>query len=129
MSPTPNSLRTIARRERTSSLRRSAATPNRNIPMAPLSEFESFSHDHVYLGSSHDENARRTLWVVALTAVMMVGEIIAGYLTGSMALLADGFHMATHAGALGVAAVAYAYAKRHASNRADRKSTRLNSRH
>src|SRR3546814_14522422 len=49
---------------------------------------------------------------------MMVGEIIAGYLTGSMALLADGFHMATHAGALGVAAVAYAYAKRHASNRA-----------
>ncbi|HEY9580311.1 MAG TPA: CDF family Co(II)/Ni(II) efflux transporter DmeF [Rhizorhapis sp.] len=86
--------------------------------MAPLSEIESFSHDHVYLGSSHDENARRTLWVVALTAVMMVGEIIAGYLTGSMALLADGFHMATHAGALGVAAVAYAYAKRHASNRA-----------
>src|SRR3546814_1682982 len=49
---------------------------------------------------------------------MMVGEIIAGYLTGSMALPADGFHMATHAGALGVAAVAYAYAKRHASNRA-----------
>src|SRR3546814_10551213 len=69
------------------------------------------------VGSS-DLNARRTLWVVALTAVMMVGEIIAGYLTGSMALLADGFHMATHAGALGVAAVAYAYAKRHASNRA-----------
>ncbi|WP_163414107.1 cation transporter, partial [Escherichia coli] len=45
-------------------------------------------------------------------------EIIAGYLTGSMALLADGFHMATHAGALGVAAAAYAYAKRHASSRA-----------
>src|SRR3546814_6675009 len=118
MSPTPNSLRTIARRERTSSLRSYASSPNRNIPLAPLSEIEVFSHDHVYLGSSHDENARRTLWVVALTAVMMVGEIIAGYLTGSMALLADGFHMATHAGALGVAAVAYAYAKRHASNRA-----------
>lgn len=47
---------------------------------------------------------------------MMVGEIIAGYLTGSMALLADGFHMATHAGTLGVAAVAYAFAKRHARN-------------
>lgn len=73
-------------------------------------------HDHVFLGSSHDENARRTLWVVALTAVMMVGEIIAGYVTGSMALLADGFHMATHAGALSVAAAAYAYAKRHARN-------------
>ena len=49
-----------------------------------------------------------------LTAVMMVAEIAAGYLTGSMALLADGFHMATHAGALGIAAAAYAYAKRHA---------------
>ncbi|MDB5662102.1 MAG: cation efflux protein [Sphingomonas bacterium] len=74
------------------------------------------AHDHVFLGSSHDENARRTLWVVALTAVMMVGEIVAGYVTGSMALLADGFHMATHAGALSVAAAAYAYAKRHARN-------------
>lgn len=72
------------------------------------------SHDHVFLGSSHDQNARRTLWVVALTAIMMVGEILAGYITGSMALLADGFHMATHAGALSVAAAAYAYAKRHA---------------
>ena len=59
----------------------------------------------------------KTLWVVALTAVMMVGEIIAGTVFGSMALLADGFHMATHAGALAVAAGAYAYAKRHADNR------------
>ncbi len=73
-------------------------------------------HDHVFLGSAHDENAKRTLWVVALTVVMMVAEIGAGYVTGSMALLADGFHMATHAGALGIAAAAYAYAKRHASS-------------
>ena len=73
-------------------------------------------HDHVFLGSSHDENARRTLLVVALTAVMMVGEIIAGTIYGSMALLADGFHMATHAGALAIAAGAYAFAKRNASN-------------
>lgn len=71
---------------------------------------------HDYLGAHHDENAKRTRWVVALTAVMMVGEIVAGYATGSMALLADGFHMATHAGALGVAALAYSYAKRHARN-------------
>lgn len=85
--------------------------------MATLPDIAGRTHDHVYLGSSHDENARRTLWVVALTAVMMVGEIIAGYITGSMALLADGFHMATHAGALGVAAGAYAYAKRHAHNK------------
>lgn len=74
------------------------------------------THDHVFLGSAHDENAKRTLWVVALTVVMMIGEITAGYITGSMALLADGFHMATHAGALGIAAAAYGYAKRHASS-------------
>lgn len=76
----------------------------------------NYAHDHVFLGSAHDENARRTLWVVALTVVMMVGEIAAGYVTGSMALLADGFHMATHAGALGIAAAAYGYAKRNASS-------------
>ena len=73
-------------------------------------------HTHDFLGAAHDDNARRTKWVVALTAAMMVGEIIAGYFTGSMALLADGFHMATHAGALGVAAAAYVYAKRHVAN-------------
>ncbi|MHC3822192.1 CDF family Co(II)/Ni(II) efflux transporter DmeF [Pseudomonas sp. G3-19] len=78
---------------------------------------ERFSHDHQFLGGSHDENARRTLWVVALTFVMMIGEIAAGYLTGSMALLADGFHMATHAGALGIAAAAYGFARRNANNR------------
>lgn len=85
--------------------------------MATQRHVDSLAHDHVFLGASHDQNARRTLWVVALTTVMMVGEIAAGLLTGSMALLADGFHMATHAGALSVAAAAYAYAKRHASNR------------
>ena len=73
-------------------------------------------HSHDYLGSGHDENMRRTSWVVWLTAVMMVVEIAAGYVTGSMALLADGFHMATHAGALGVAVLAYRYAKQHVTN-------------
>ena len=77
-------------------------------------DLDAYTHDHMFLGAGHDENARRTLWVVALTAVMMVGEIVAGYWTGSMALLADGFHMATHAGALSVAAAAYAYARKHA---------------
>lgn len=76
-----------------------------------MNSSNSYTHEHVYLGSAHDENAKRTLWVVMLTVVMMVGEIAAGYMTGSMALLADGFHMATHAGALGIAAAAYAYAK------------------
>jgi len=75
------------------------------------------SHDHVFLGERHDENARRTLWVVGLTSLMMVGEIAAGIVFNSMALLADGFHMATHAGALAVAAGAYAFARRHAADR------------
>ena len=82
-----------------------------------LFDTEHLTHDHHFLSRAHDENARRTLWVVGLTAVMMVGEIIAGVIYGSMALLADGFHMATHAGALAVAAAAYAYAKRHSANR------------
>lgn len=81
-----------------------------------MNSSNSYTHEHVYLGSAHDENARRTLWVVMLTVVMMAGEIAAGYMTGSMALLADGFHMATHAGALGIAAAAYAYAKRNAKS-------------
>jgi cation diffusion facilitator family transporter len=77
---------------------------------------QKHTHEHVFLSQSHDENARRTLWVVVLTFVMMVGEIAAGYVTGSMALLADGFHMATHAGALGIAAAAYSFARRNANN-------------
>jgi cation diffusion facilitator family transporter len=77
-----------------------------------------YSHSHNFLGAGHDENARRTLWVVIITVVMMVGEIFAGYVTGSMALLADGFHMATHAGALGIAAAAYRFARTNATNNA-----------
>ncbi len=49
--------------------------------MTTSRDIEAFTHDHVYLGASHDENARRTLWVVVLTAVMMIGEIFAGYVT------------------------------------------------
>ncbi|MBL8660966.1 MAG: CDF family Co(II)/Ni(II) efflux transporter DmeF [Rhodospirillales bacterium] len=82
--------------------------------MKAHSEIGAQTHDHVFLGHGHDDNARRTLWVVILTALMMIGEVVAGALFNSMALLADGFHMASHAGALGVAAAAYAYAKRNA---------------
>jgi cation diffusion facilitator family transporter len=85
--------------------------------MTPTPQIDRHSHDHQFLGASHDENARRTRWVVALTVVMMIGEITAGYITGSMALLADGFHMATHAGALGIAAAAYGFARRNANNK------------
>ena len=76
----------------------------------------SHYYDHIYLPHTHDRNARRTQMVIALTVVTMVVEIAAGWLTGSMALLADGFHMATHAGALAIAALAYAFARRHARN-------------
>lgn len=54
---------------------------------------------------------RRTRWVVALTAAMMIAELVVGTLTKSLALVADGWHMATHAGALGLAAIAYWYAR------------------
>src|SRR3546814_16820530 len=73
-----------------------------------------FAHDHNFLGDQHDAHANRTRWVVALTAAMMIVEIIAGLWTGSMALLADGIHMATHAGAPGIAAFAYSFARRQA---------------
>ncbi|MET0293203.1 MAG: CDF family Co(II)/Ni(II) efflux transporter DmeF [Steroidobacteraceae bacterium] len=67
-----------------------------------------------FLGARHERHERRTWVVVGLTLVMMVGEIIGGTVFGSMALVADGWHMATHAGALGVAALAYRYARLHA---------------
>jgi cation diffusion facilitator family transporter len=63
--------------------------------------------------SVHERSVRA---VVVLTAVTMVVEITAGYLTGSMALLADGWHMATHVGALGLASLAYLLARRYASH-------------
>jgi cation diffusion facilitator family transporter len=75
---------------------------------------ERWRHPHVFLGANHRRNERRTWLVIVLTAAMMVGEIVAGLAFGSMALLADGFHMATHAGALSIAALAYYYARRHA---------------
>ena len=61
---------------------------------------DQWTHDHVFLGAQHEHNERRTWFVVGLTAAMMIGEITAGSLFGSMALLADGWHMATHAAAL-----------------------------
>jgi cation diffusion facilitator family transporter len=72
------------------------------------------THDHVFLGSDHSRNERRVWLVIALTASMMVAEIVAGTIYGSMALVADGWHMSTHAGAMLIAALAYAYARRHA---------------
>jgi cation diffusion facilitator family transporter len=74
------------------------------------------SHSHVFLGEGHDKNERRTWAVIALCAAMMVAEIVGGLLFGSIALVADGLHMSTHASALLLAALAYSYARRHADD-------------
>lgn len=74
-------------------------------------------HDHVYLGAGHDSNARKTWGVILLCGVMMVAEIVGGSLFGSLALVADGLHMSTHAGAMLIAALAYTYARKHANDR------------
>lgn len=73
-------------------------------------------HTHVFLGDNHDRNARRTWFVIVLTATMMVAEITAGTIFGSMALVADGWHMSTHAAAMLIAAVAYLVARRQSDN-------------
>lgn len=85
-----------------------------------MSEFENVAfgagHDHVFLGAAHGQNERRTWTVIALCTAMMVAEIVGGTLFGSLALVADGLHMSTHAGAMLIAALAYTYARRHASD-------------
>src|SRR5580698_2396193 len=73
-------------------------------------------HEHVFLGKDHGQSERRTWAVIWLCGAMMCVEIIGGLLFGSIALVADGLHMSTHAGALLLAALAYTYARRHAEN-------------
>jgi cation diffusion facilitator family transporter len=73
-------------------------------------------HSHVFLGSAHETNERRSYAVIVLCGVMMIAEIVGGLLFGSIALVADGLHMSTHAGALLLAALAYSYARRHSDD-------------
>ncbi|WP_454848621.1 CDF family Co(II)/Ni(II) efflux transporter DmeF [Rhizobium binxianense] len=80
-------------------------------------EIGRLEHDHVFLGADHARNERRVWLVIALTTVMMVVEIGAGTLYGSMALVADGWHMSTHASAMLISALAYLFARRQAHNR------------
>ena len=75
-----------------------------------------WTHDHVFLGHGHERAERRARLATILTALFMVVEIAAGVAFGSMALIADGIHMATHVGALGLAAMAYWLARRHADD-------------
>src|ERR1700759_1165881 len=74
-------------------------------------------HQHLFLGKDHDKAERRTWAVIILCSVMMIAEIIGGALFGSLALIADGLHMSTHAGALLLAALAYTYARKYADDR------------
>jgi cation diffusion facilitator family transporter len=74
-------------------------------------------HDHVFLGQDHERAERRTWAVILLCSAMMIAEIIGGALFGSLALMADGLHMSTHAGALLLAALAYTYARKYANDR------------
>jgi len=90
--------------------------------MSPSSNQSSTTIDRTcawpsdFLGASHDRHERQTWAVVIVTTLMMVAEIIGGTWYGSMALVADGWHMATHAAALTIAALAYRYARSHVSD-------------
>ena len=74
------------------------------------SAFSAF-HNHVFLGEGHEKSEKKTWAVIWLCTAMMIVEIAGGLMFGSVALVADGFHMSTHAGALLLAALAYTYAR------------------
>ena len=73
-------------------------------------------HDHIFLGAGHEQNERKTWAVIGLCSAMMLVEIVGGSFFGSLALVADGLHMSTHAGAMLIAALAYTYARKHAAD-------------
>jgi cation diffusion facilitator family transporter len=75
---------------------------------------DDFRHSHVFLGDAHDRNERKTWVVIAICTAMMAAELVGGLWFGSVALVADGLHMSTHAGALLIAALAYSYSRRYA---------------
>ncbi|KVH08834.1 CDF family Co(II)/Ni(II) efflux transporter DmeF [Burkholderia sp. BCCIQ04A] len=74
------------------------------------------AHSHAFLGAAHTRNERKTWMVIGLCTAMMIAEIVGGTLFGSLALVADGLHMSTHAGAMLIAALAYTYARRYADD-------------
>src|SRR6202158_2557304 len=84
--------------------------------MIETSNVASPLHDHVFLGEGHEKSERKTWAVIWLCGAMMIAEIVGGLLFGSIALVADGLHMSTHAGALLLAALAYSYARKHAND-------------
>ena len=82
----------------------------------PAPAVEALRHSHVFLGAGHESSERRIWAVIWLCGAMMLAEIVGGALFGSIALVADGLHMSTHAGALLLAALAYSYARKHADD-------------
>src|SRR6202453_540498 len=84
--------------------------------MASPPETGASLHEHIFLGEEHAQSERKTWAVIWLCGAMMCIEIVGGLVFGSIALVADGLHMSTHAGALLLAALAYTYARRHAGN-------------
>jgi cation diffusion facilitator family transporter len=74
------------------------------------------THNHTFLGEGHDVNERKAWGVITLCGCMMLVEVVGGLMFGSIALVADGMHMSTHAGALLLAALAYNYSRKHVSD-------------
>ena len=81
-----------------------------------MSSIDDLRHEHYFLGDAHEHNERKTWIVIGITTTMMVTEIVGGIWFGSVALIADGLHMSTHAGAMLIAALAYAYSRSHAGD-------------
>jgi cation diffusion facilitator family transporter len=81
-----------------------------------MSEDASAFHDHVFLGEGHESSEKKTWAVIWLCTAMMIVEIVGGWMFGSVALIADGVHMSTHAAALLLAALAYRYARRYSGD-------------
>ena len=84
--------------------------------MSAATNITPHRHSHVFLGDGHEKSERKTWAVIWLCGAMMLAEIGGGLTFGSIALVADGMHMSTHAGALLLAALAYTYARKHADD-------------
>ena len=86
------------------------------MPEKSNSNLQNWTHDHIFVFGQDQKRAGelRTIIVIIITTSMMIIEITTGLVFGSMALLADGLHMASHAIALTINAFAYIYARRHA---------------
>ena len=80
-------------------------------------DLQAFTHTHAFAGAGQQRRERALSWVTLITLVTMVAELAAGWWTGSLALTADGWHMGTHALALGGAVLAYRWSQRAANQR------------